>query len=410
MAFSPHPTRNTGLSGRSPIVVTKSLIDNISSSATSVSFDTNVDMSGSVVIGDSSTDAITISSGSITSISNVIWNLKNNSSEALAYKVGPQNYLTFNTTSIPKITIGVPLEANLTGDISGNAATVTNGVYTTSSVEALNDVTSAGSGEIITSAERTKLNGIETSATADQTATEIQTLYEGISDVERFSTTLKSKLDAIEASADVTDATNVSAAGAVMNSGDETIDGTKTFSSTISGSIDGNAATVTNGVYTTSSVEALNDVTSAGSGEIITSAERTKLNGIETSATADQTATEIQTLYEGISDVERFSTTLKSKLDAIEASADVTDATNVSAAGAVMNSGDETIDGTKTFSSTISGSIDGNAATATTTDRITIVTSAPSGASTSGTIRFNTSDNKLYVYTGSAWKSIELTT
>ena len=55
----------------------------------------------------------------------------------------------------------------------------------------------------------------------------------------------------------------------------------------------------------------------------------------------------------------------KTKLDGIEASADVTDATNVAAAGAVMTTGNQTVAGTKTFSSTISGSVDGNAATAT---------------------------------------------
>ena len=81
---------------------------------------------------------------------------------------------------------------DVTGNVSGNAGTVTNGVYTTSSVTALSDVTSAGSGAIITAAERTKLNGIE-------------------------------------ASADVTDATNVEAAGAVMTSGNQIIAGDKTF-------------------------------------------------------------------------------------------------------------------------------------------------------------------------------------
>ena len=45
---------------------------------------------------------------------------------------------------------------------SGNAATVTNGVYTSSNVTALNDVTSAGSGAIITATERTKLTNIGT--------------------------------------------------------------------------------------------------------------------------------------------------------------------------------------------------------------------------------------------------------
>ena len=49
-----------------------------------------------------------------------------------------------------------------------------------------------------------------------------------------------------------------------MDSGNQIIAGTKTFSSTISGNISGNAGTVTNGIYTTSSVTALNDVTSAG--------------------------------------------------------------------------------------------------------------------------------------------------
>ena len=263
------------------------------------------------------------------------------------------------------------------------------------------DVTSAGSGAIITSAERTKLNGIETAATADQTGAEIKTAYEAetkaftdaqfdklalieagatanstdatllaranhtgtqaastISDFDAevsnntsvaantakvsadglvtthsdvtsagsgaiITSAERTKLTNIEAAADVTDAANVAAAGAVMNTGDETIAGAKTFSSTIQGSVSGNAGTVTNGVYTTSSVANLSDVTSAGSGAIITSAERTKLTNLEDGA-------------------------------------DVTDAANVAAAGAVMNTGDETIAGAKTFSSVIQGDLNGN--------------------------------------------------
>ena len=79
---------------------------------------------------------------------------------------------------------------------SGQAGSVVNGVYTTSSVTDLHDVTSVGSGAIITALERTKLSGIE-------------------------------------ASADVTDSTNVEAAGAVMTSGNQTIAGNKTFSDNI---------------------------------------------------------------------------------------------------------------------------------------------------------------------------------
>ena len=67
----------------------------------------------------------------------------------------------------------------LNQDTTGNAATEKNGVYNTSSVTALSDESNAGSGAIITLAERNKLSGIETGA-------------------------------------DVTDAANVAAAGAVM--------------------------------------------------------------------------------------------------------------------------------------------------------------------------------------------------
>ena len=159
------------------------------------------------------------------------------------------------------------------------------------------------------------------------------------------------KLAGIEAGADATDATNVAAAGAVMNIGNESIDGVKTFTSTISGSINGNAATVTNGVYTTSSVTALSDVSDAGSGIIMSTAERTKLTGIEANATADQTAAEIRTLVDAASDSNVFTDADHDKLNAIEASADVTDATNVAAAGALMTTG-----GQMTGSITFSGS------------------------------------------------------
>lgn len=63
-----------------------------------------------------------------------------------------------------------------------------------------------------------------------------------------------------------------------------------------------------------------------------------KLDGIEASATADQTDAEIRAAVEAASDSNVFTDADHSKLNAIEASADVTDATNVAAAGAVMES------------------------------------------------------------------------
>ena len=52
-----------------------------------------------------------------------------------------------------------------------------------------------------------------------------------------------------------------------------------------------------------------------------TSALQTKLNNIETSATADQTASQIKTAYESNSNTEAFTTTLQSKLNGIANSA-----------------------------------------------------------------------------------------
>ena len=50
---------------------------------------------------------------------------------------------------------------------------------------------------------------------------------------------------------------------------------------------------------------------------------KSKLDAIEASATADQTGSEIQTLYEALSDVNRFTDALKTKLDGIATSAEV---------------------------------------------------------------------------------------
>jgi len=79
-------------------------------------------------------------------------------------------------------------------------------------------------------------------------------------------------------------------------------------------------------------------VESATDSNVFTDADHTKLNGIETSATADQTGAEIKAAYEGEADTNAFTDALLTKLNGIETSADVTDATNVDAAGAIMNS------------------------------------------------------------------------
>jgi len=141
--------------------------------------------------------------------------------------------------------------------------------------------------ENFTTADHSKLDGIEASATADQTDAEIRTAVEAASDSNVFTDADHSKLDAIEASADVTDTTNVTAAGALMDSEVTNLAEVKAFDST--------------------------DYATAAQGAKADSAQQPPSEGA-------------------------FANGDKTKLDGIEASADVTDATNVTAAGALMDS------------------------------------------------------------------------
>ena len=144
----------------------------------------------------------------------------------------------------------------------------------------------------MSASDKSKLDGIEANATADQTAAEIRTLVESATDSNVFTDADHTKLNGIEASA----------------TADQTAAEIRTL------------------------------VESATDSNVFTDADHTKLNGIEASATADQTDAEIRAAVEAASDSNVFTDADHTKLNGIEASADVTDATNVDAAGAVMNS------------------------------------------------------------------------
>ena len=117
--------------------------------------------------------------------------------------------------------------------VNGNTGAIT-AAQIASAVEAASD------SNTFTDADHTKLDGIEASATADQTGAEIKTAYEAESDTNAY-----------------------------------------------------------------------------------TDAEKTKLAGIEASATADQTGAEIKTAYEAEADTNAFTDTLKTKLDGIATGAEV---------------------------------------------------------------------------------------
>lgn len=156
------------------------------------------------------------------------------------------------------------------------------------------DITEGSTNLFLTTTERTKLSGIEASATADQTAAEIRTLVESASDSNVFTDADHSKLDGIEASA-TADQTDAEIKTAYENNSD-----TNAF----------------------------------------TDAEKTKLSGIETGATADQTASEILT---AIKTVDGSGSGLDADLlDGNEASAFATSAQGSTADSALQNVSEDT--------------------------------------------------------------------
>ena len=170
------------------------------------------------------------------------------------------------------------------------------------------------------SVDGAKLDGIEAGATADQTNAEIRAAVEAATDSNVFTDADHSKLNAIEASADVTDATNVTAAGALMDSEVTNLADVKAFdSSDYATATQGNKADAAlplaggamTGAITTNSTFDGRDV----------SVDGTKLDGIETGATADQSNAEIRAAVEAASDSNVFTNADHSKLDGISAGA-----------------------------------------------------------------------------------------
>ena len=109
---------------------------------------------------------------------------------------------TFTVTS--NATSANTANAIVARDASGN--------FSAGNVTVGNLITSGGVDGRDVSADGTKLDGIESGATADQTAAEIRALVESASDSNVFTDADHTKLNGIEASADVTDSTNVASA------------------------------------------------------------------------------------------------------------------------------------------------------------------------------------------------------
>lgn len=91
-------------------------------------------------------------------------------------------------------------------------------------------------------------------------------------------------------------------------------------------------------------IDSKNDAPSEGP---FVDGDKTKIDGIEIAATADQTGAEIKTLYEA--EPNAFTDAQFTKLAGIEPAADVTDTANVTAAGAAMESEFTSLSGLKTL-------------------------------------------------------------
>ena len=178
--------------------------------------------------------------------------------------------------------------------LAGGAMT---GAITTNSTFDTRDVATDG----------TKLDTIETNATADQTGAQIKTAYQA--EANAFTDAQFTKLSNIEtgATADQTNEEIQDIVGGMLTSNTES-GITVTYQDT-DGTIDFTVPTQSENDFTT--------------------VLKNKLDAIEASATADQTNAEIRTAVEAASDSNVFNDADHSKLNAIEASADVTDTANV---------------------------------------------------------------------------------
>mgnify|MGYP003135244439 CR=1 FL=1 len=210
-------------------------------------------------------------------------------------------------------------------------------------------IEAASDSNVFTDADHSKLNAIEASATADQTAAEIRTLVESASDSNVFTDADHSKLNAIEASADVTDTANVVSA---LSAGTGVA---------ISGGGEVSVTAVALTTVQTANSQSAHLALTTQEGDVVVRSDENKSymhNGGTAGSMSDFTllatptdavlsvngntgaisAAQIATAVEAASNSNTFTDADHSKLNAIEASADVTDTVNVTAAGALMDS------------------------------------------------------------------------
>jgi hypothetical protein len=301
-----------------------------------------VNNDGGVSLSNYSNTAITVASQSIAALSSVKFGLiQGNTFDS--FKSSGAVWLQNTTGGEVVVYEELNIFKNCTNKIVDQQ-----GSNTTSLAVNIAAATTSTAGSM-SAADKTKLDGIESGATADQTDAEIKTAYENNSDTNAFTDAEKTKLSGIEANAtaDQTAEEIQDIVGAMLTSNTET--GITVTYQDADGTIDFAVASQTDENFTTADHSKLDGIESNATADqtgaeikslyegesdtnAYTDAEKTKLSGIETNATADQTASEIRTLVESASDSNVFTDADHTKLNGIEASADVTDAANVKSA------------------------------------------------------------------------------
>ena len=229
----------------------------------------------------------------------------NDNFDQLLYAIEDVNNLRANDLANSAVNLGYVSDvfdpADSPGVISNNKGTNA----------AIPIATSSAAG-LLSGSDKTRLDGIEDNATADQTAAEIRTLVESATDSNVFTDADHSKLNGIEAGAtgDLT--------GAEIKSLYEAEADTNAFTDADHTKLDGIEAGAT-ADQTAAEIRTLVDT--AVDSNVFTDADHSKLDGIESGATADQTAAEIRTLVDSATDSNVFTDADHSKLDGIEANA-----------------------------------------------------------------------------------------
>jgi len=149
-----------------------------------------------------------------------------------------------------------------------------------------------------TNADHSKLDGIESGATADQTNSEIKTAYEANSNTNAFTDALLSKLNGIAAGA-----TNVTNNNQLTNGAGYVTANTQLSNEQVQDIVGGMVSSNTESGITVTYQDSdgtLDFSVASQTDNNFTNADHSKLDGIESGATADQSASEILTLLKTV--------------------------------------------------------------------------------------------------------------